>query len=52
MMKPLPSLSQAYSLLLQEEVQRDCHNPVITSENAAMSVKFAGNRNKSSLNSS
>lgn len=28
MMKPLSSLSQAYSLLLQEEVQRECNHSV------------------------
>ncbi|XP_074350686.1 uncharacterized protein LOC141690015 [Apium graveolens] len=46
MMKPLPSLSQAYSLLLQEEVQRDCHNSVVVTENAAMSIKYTGNKHR------
>ncbi|XP_074352874.1 uncharacterized protein LOC141692029 [Apium graveolens] len=36
MMKPLPSLSQAYSLLLQEEVQRGCHTQGVPTENIAI----------------
>ncbi|WOH00712.1 hypothetical protein DCAR_0520086 [Daucus carota subsp. sativus] len=44
MMKPIPSLNQAYSLLLQEESQRDfaklAHTPV--GDNMAMNVKFQG----------
>ncbi|XP_074354925.1 uncharacterized protein LOC141693675 [Apium graveolens] len=45
MMQPLPTLSQAYSLLLQEENQRAApvHN---VSENVAMNVKFSGNKPK------
>ena len=46
MMKPLPDLSQAYSLLLQEESQRDTHFPAVAPENMAMNVKFAGNKPK------
>lgn len=46
MMIPLPSLSQAYSLLLQEENQRDCTVRSVLSENTAMNVRFAGVKNK------
>lgn len=42
MMIPLPSLSQAYSLLLQEESQRDCTIRSVISENTTMNVHFAG----------
>lgn len=51
MMKPLPSLSQAYSLLLQEESQRDCTGGgSILPENTAMNVRFAGSKPRSSAN--
>lgn len=43
MMKPLPTLSQAYSLLLQEESQRA--SPVITNS-AAMNMKYHGSKSK------
>ncbi|XP_074327508.1 uncharacterized protein LOC141665422 [Apium graveolens] len=43
MMKPLPTLSQAYSLLLQEEGQRSTPMSSVP-ENIAMNVKFAGNK--------
>lgn len=46
MMKPLPSLSQAYSLLLQEEVQQDCTISRPNAENTAMNVRFHGNKTK------
>lgn len=50
MMKPLPSLSQAYSLLLQEENQRS--TPLSTvPENVAMNVKFTGSKTRSNYNS-
>ncbi|XP_074370155.1 uncharacterized protein LOC141711536 [Apium graveolens] len=40
-MKPLPTLSQAYSLLLQEESQRA--SPIVsTVDSVAMNVKYAG----------
>ncbi|XP_074377938.1 uncharacterized protein LOC141719457 [Apium graveolens] len=43
MMKPLPTLSQAYSLLLQEEGQRSTPMSSVP-ESIAMNVKFAGNK--------
>lgn len=41
MMRPTPSLNHAFSLLLQEESQRECANnvPPVT-ENMAMNVRF------------
>ena len=40
MMTPLPSLSQCYALLLQEETQRSIsHSPSFNSESMAMAVK-------------
>lgn len=40
MMHSLPTLNQAYSLLLQEETQRDCTNPSLTNyERSAMMIK-------------
>ncbi|XP_074324527.1 uncharacterized protein LOC141661419 [Apium graveolens] len=44
MMKPLTTLSQAYSLLLQEETQRATSIGVVT-DNIAMNVAFSGQRN-------
>lgn len=45
MMKPFPTLSPAYSLLLQEESQHAL--PVnSTIDSMAMNVKFAGNNHK------
>lgn len=40
LMKPVPTLSQTYAILLQEECQREVHGSVSgTNENLAMSVK-------------
>ncbi|XP_074378611.1 uncharacterized protein LOC141720152 [Apium graveolens] len=44
MMTPLPTLSQAYSLLLQEEVRRDCTSQCPTIDNVAMNVRFTGSK--------
>lgn len=46
MMKPLPSLSQAYSLMLQEEVQQECSHHVSTADSVAMNVKFYNNKGR------
>lgn len=48
LMKPLPSLSQTYAILLQEEKQREAHGTVIGStENLAMTVKnYSGNKSQ------
>lgn len=43
MMKPLPTLSQAYSLLLQEESQRASPGVV---ESVAMNVQYSGSKTK------
>lgn len=39
LMKPLPSISQCYSLLLQEENQRSMSGSAVSSDSMAMSVK-------------
>ena len=40
LMNPIPSLSEAYSILLQEENQRDCSSgSVVSAENTALSVR-------------
>lgn len=44
MMKPLPSLSQCYSLLLQKENQRSLSSNVISPDSIAMSIKSTGTR--------
>ncbi|XP_074373832.1 uncharacterized protein LOC141714199 [Apium graveolens] len=48
MMKPLPSLSQSYAMLLQEESQRTSNCSLMNTENVAMAVKssFQGNKNQ------
>lgn len=44
LMQPLPDLSQAYAMLLQDENQRNnVHNISIPSDNLAMNVRFSQN---------
>lgn len=41
MMQPLPNLSQAYRLILQEEKQRSCHSvSMIAPDSAALISNF------------
>nr|XP_017219010.1 PREDICTED: uncharacterized protein LOC108196294 [Daucus carota subsp. sativus] len=47
LMKPLPDLSQAYAMLLQDENQRDSANQLtLTSEHTAMNVKLPTAKSK------
>lgn len=46
LMKPLPTLSQAYFMLLQEENQRSSHNSQHLLETTAMNVKVQSNKSK------
>lgn len=46
MLQPLPTLSQAYSLLLQEKGQRENHSHSSVVESLAMNVKTAGFKNR------
>lgn len=50
MMTPLPSLNQAYSLLLQEENQRNQSPMISTTESAAMSLKHIIFQRNATLN--
>lgn len=53
LMKPLPTLSQYYAILLQEENQRSMHhNQVVTSHSIAMSVKHSGGSKSSTTKES
>lgn len=43
LLSPLPDLAHAYSMLLQEENQRDFHTDSLSSEHTVMNVKFSPN---------
>lgn len=46
MMQPLPSLSQAYRLILQEKIQRDCYSATtISHDSAALASSYQRNMN-------
>lgn len=46
MIKLLSSITHAYSLLLQEEVQRECSHSINPIDSVAMNVKFHNNKGR------
>ncbi|XP_074323717.1 uncharacterized protein LOC141660627 [Apium graveolens] len=53
MMNPLPTLSQAYAILLQEENQREIQHSALSNDNLAMAVKsnYSGKNQQPKFNS-